>query len=106
MTDTGENRLVRACKDGQSDRLRELIQGGENVNQSDRSGYTGLHWAAFNGHQICVSLLLDNEIIQRLDINAKDSKGGTPLMKAAVKGNCVIVKMLVDKGALVSEQFT
>ena len=103
MTDTGENKLVRACKDGQSDRLKELIQGGENLNQTDRSGYTGLHWAAFNGHQNCVSLLLDNEIIQRLDINAKDSKGGTPLMKAAVKGNIVIVKMLIDKGVLVSE---
>ena len=97
-----ENKVVRACKDGLVDRLRELIEAGENVNQADRSGYTGLHWAAFNGHNNCVTLLLHNDVIARLDINAKDSKGGTPLMKAAVKGNSAIVKLLIDKGALVS----
>ena len=99
---SGENKIVRACKDGQVDLLRQLIEAGENMNQTDRSGYTGLHWAAFNGHQNCVTLLLHNDVIQRLDINAKDSKGGTPIMKAAVKGNSAIVKMLIDKGALVS----
>ena len=97
-----ERDLVQVCKEGLVERLKELLEKGENGNQADRAGYTGLHWAAFNGHHDCVSILLHQDYARNIDINAKDSRGGTPLMKAAVKGNSLIVKKIVEHGALVS----
>ena len=37
-------------RDGEEDRVRELLRKGHNPSQPDTSGYTALHYAARAGH--------------------------------------------------------
>ena len=38
--------------------LKVLLEHGGFVNQADQSGWTPLHWAAYNGHSECCQVLL------------------------------------------------
>jgi len=58
---------------------------------------TPLSWAAEEGHEAAVRLLID----QGANMEAKDNDGQTPLSWAAEKGHEVVVRLLVDKGASV-----
>ncbi|KAI6660867.1 hypothetical protein LOD99_13591 [Oopsacas minuta] len=97
MVDHVPSNLVTACRLGKEAEVLELIASDQDVNQRDKSGYMGLHWAAFHGHYACVVALLKAK--DRIDINAIDNGGGTPLMKASFKGQTPIVKLLLDNGA-------
>jgi ankyrin repeat protein len=50
-----------------------------------------LHWAAENGHEAVVKLLLDTE-----NVNSQDHFGRTPLLWAAMKGHEAVVKLLLN----------
>jgi hypothetical protein len=65
------------------------------VNKKDSHGRTALYWAAGNGHEAVVKLLLD----KGADLEAKDEWGQTPLSQAARNGHEAVVKLLLDKGA-------
>jgi ankyrin repeat protein len=52
-----------------------LIANGANVRKADQAGWTPVHWAASNGQQEIVNLLLHNGA----DINALDAERHTPL---------------------------
>ncbi|KAI1205011.1 uncharacterized protein F4807DRAFT_444749 [Annulohypoxylon truncatum] len=54
-----------------------------------------LSWAAANGHEAVVKLLLE----KGADIEFKDCLGQTPLSWAAEKGREAVVKLLLEKGA-------
>ena len=56
----------------------------------------GLSWAAENGHEAIVKLLLETG---KVDVDLKDSGGETPLLKAAGSGHEAVVKLLLEKGA-------
>ncbi|KAI5889880.1 ankyrin, partial [Schizophyllum commune H4-8] len=58
-------------------------------------GRTSLHFAAWHGHLIIVSMLLE----RGADVNATDVHHHTPLHDAAQKGHAEIAKLLVDRGA-------
>ncbi|KAK4078540.1 uncharacterized protein Triagg1_2871 [Trichoderma aggressivum f. europaeum] len=62
--------------------------------KDSRRGRTPLLWAAMNGHEAIVQLLLD----KGANIDSKDSYGRTPLSYAAMKGHKAILRLLLDKG--------
>jgi hypothetical protein len=63
--------------------------------QKTRSGQTPLSWAAENGHEAVVKLLLE----KGADLESKDNNGRTPLSWAAENGHEAVVKLLLEKGA-------
>ena len=89
--------LITACRLGKEADVLELIGSGQDVNQRDKNGFMGIHWASFHGHYACVVALLSAK--DRIEVNAIDNLGGTPLMKASQKGNTPVVKLLLDNGA-------
>ena len=66
-----------------------------NLNSKDSAQRTPLSWAAENGHEAVVKLLL----AKSADIEAKSGFGQTPLSKAARNGHEAVVKLLLAKGA-------
>lgn len=77
---------------GDTDRAKQLIQRGAQVN---RLGWTPLHYAASKGHIATAQMLIANKAI----INAPAADGTTPLMMAALSGNAKLVQLLLDAGA-------
>lgn len=76
--------------------VRQLLATpGINVKQTDRDGFTALHWAAWSGMPYTAVLLLEADI----DINAEDNSGFTPLMLAALRGNEQVTRVLLSLGA-------
>ncbi|KAG7127309.1 Potassium channel AKT3 like protein [Verticillium longisporum] len=71
-----------------------LLESGDRPDKKDSYGRTSLSWAAENGREAMVKLLLDTE---KVNFNSKDGDGRTPLSWAALKGNEAVVKMLLDK---------
>ncbi len=65
------------------------------VNEGDKSGYTPLHYAAYNGQLEMVQFLIASEA----NIHAQAQDGVTPLHFAAFYGHLDTAKFLVEKGA-------
>ena len=59
---------------------------------NDNEGWTDLHFAAFNGHD--VSILAD----EGADLEARELQGWTALMAAAFNGHKGVVSLLLDAG--------
>jgi hypothetical protein len=59
-----------------------------------------LWWAAENGHDAVVKLLLDKDGVGP---DSKDRNGGTPLWRAAENGHEAVVKLLLNKEGRRSE---
>ncbi|KAH8650295.1 hypothetical protein BGZ60DRAFT_389194, partial [Tricladium varicosporioides] len=72
--------------------LLAIAQFHVDVDSNDTYGRTPLSYAAKNGHEGVVKLLLATE---KVDVNSKDSDGRTPLSWAAAKGHEGIVKRLL-----------
>ena len=66
---------------------------GYKINQQDEAGRTPLVWAARNGHEGVVRLLLEQE---NVDPNCPDRNNTTPLGLAAVNGHEGVVKLLLE----------
>ncbi|MGH9969009.1 MAG: ankyrin repeat domain-containing protein [Pyrinomonadaceae bacterium] len=79
----GDTRLMRAALDGNTERIRELIHQGVDINQRDDNGRTALMFAVINAHYETMNLLLE----YGADVNAASNKGGTALMGAASAGD-------------------
>jgi hypothetical protein len=64
------------------------------VDSKDEDGLTPLSWAACNGHEAVVKLLLKTD---KVDVDSKDEYGHTPLLYAAANGHEAVVKLLLGK---------
>jgi len=88
----GENALMLAALNGDLRLAKLLISKDAEVN---KKGWTPLHYAATNGHDAVVKLLLDNSAY----VDAGSPNGTTPLMMAARGNHLSTVKLLLDNGA-------
>ena len=75
--------------------LLNLFKGkAVDTNAIDEDGRTPLSYAAANGHEAVVQLLLDSD---NVDADAKDIRyGRTPLLWAATDGHEAVIKLLLD----------
>lgn len=79
----------------------QLLHDKSQVNKTDASGWTSLHYAAAGNHTHIASHLIENGA----DINAKTvTDGKTPLHWAAFYGHFPIVELLVTTGAKINEK--
>ncbi|HEX7936259.1 MAG TPA: ankyrin repeat domain-containing protein [Paraburkholderia sp.] len=88
----GENAMMMASLNGDVDFVKQLIAKQAEIN---KKGWAPLHYAAANGHDDIVKLLLDNSAY----VDAGSPNGTTPLMMAARGGHVSTVKLLLDNGA-------
>lgn len=87
--------LHEAAKRGLLDKIKSLVEGGEDVNVQNGKGDTPLYYAVLNGHTEIAEILIRNSanvgtkspVLQR-----------TLLHVAASKGRCNIIKLLVQSG--------
>lgn len=91
----GKTALMVAAKEGDSDRVRELIQQGADVNEPNNNGGTSIMYAALSGNVDTVSLLLRHHA----DVNSPAKNGWTALMIASAKGYVDIAETLLEHGA-------
>jgi ankyrin repeat protein len=75
-----------AASAGDDAALKELIDGGADINASDGEGRTPLHFACGYGEMTCAEMLCDN----KADVNAVDKNKNTPLHYAAGYGGAPV----------------
>ena len=94
--------LHKAAREGDADRVRELLDTGADVNvrnaNKGRLQYTPLHWAAYYGHLEIADILIS----RGADLDADDPYYSTPLYLAAEEGHPEVVEFLISKGAKVN----
>ena len=88
----GENAMMLAALNGDMPMVQLLIAKDAEVN---KKGWAPLHYAAANGNDDIVKLLLDHSAY----VDAGSPNGTTPLMMAARGGHISTVKLLLDNGA-------
>jgi ankyrin repeat protein len=87
---------MRAALDGDTERVKDLIHQGAEINQRDDNGRTALMFAVNNMHYETMKVLLE----YGADVQARSNEGGTALMAAAgMAGDLRMVQALLDKGA-------
>ena len=91
--------LWEACIVGNLERVRQLIQEGQDVNRGNSIGMTPLMEAAVGGHDQVVQEL----IRAGADVNGKSNKG-TALHWASWWGHSSVVKTLAEAGANLNVQ--
>jgi len=88
----GTNALMYAALHGEMSIVRRLIEREAQVN---KTGWTPLHFAASNGHDEVVSVLLEHHAY----IDAESPNRTTPLMMAARMKHPSTVRLLLQEGA-------
>jgi len=76
--------------------VKALLQEGIEINAKDSSGRTPLSYAAEEGHDTVVELLL---VTGKVDKDWEDNKGRTPLSYAAVRGHESIAQLILRHNA-------
>jgi palmitoyltransferase ZDHHC13/17 len=94
--DYSEFDIVKAVQYGATDRVRELVEAGYDVNLADGDTVTLLHWASINNRVEIVKFLLEKNA-------SVDARGGdlnsTPLHWATRQGHLASVVLLMNAEA-------
>ena len=90
--------LYRAAKEGDLDKVHQLLDSGADVDQATW-GATPLYIASEHGHKDVCALLLD----RGADVNQTHTYGWTPLLGASLNGHEDICKLLLGRGAIVDQ---
>lgn len=88
--------LHDAARDGDTERVKQLVAEGADLSERDAFG-TPLHHAAARGHVAVVELLL----AEGAAVNAVAKDGAVPLHWAAFNGRTAVVPLLLQAGARV-----
>ncbi|EED87706.1 hypothetical protein THAPSDRAFT_264862 [Thalassiosira pseudonana CCMP1335] len=89
------SRLRNAAIHNDVTSLQQAMDNGANLDGSDDSGQTALHFAADRGSIACIKLLLE----AGADVNALDNDGIGVLQTAVSAGDVVVVRLLLEAGA-------
>ena len=89
-----------ACRKGDLERVRQLIQEGQDVNRDNSIGMTPLMWAAYHGHDRVMQEL----IRAGADVNGKGNYKLTALHRASSCGHSSVIKTLAEAGANLNVQ--
>lgn len=94
----GTTLLMEAAKRGSDEMCKILIDKRANINTTNESGKSALHFAAIFGHVLFCERLINVGAV----IDMKDKEGFTPLYLAAEYGNVLVCKRLIKRGANVN----
>jgi ankyrin repeat protein len=83
--------LMKACFNGQIEKVKFLIETGADVNCEDKCGDTALRFAIQNEHIEVVKLLLS---VPKLNLSQIDTDGDTTLGYARWVNNKEIINLL------------
>ncbi|CAD5224879.1 unnamed protein product [Bursaphelenchus okinawaensis] len=107
----GETLLHEAARDGELEKVKQLLQCKYDVNAKDYGGWTPLSEAVNHGHLDISRVLLQHgaevdcqsgQALLNDDGTACDSAGDTPLMEACANGHLDVARLLIAFKASVS----
>ncbi|KAI2494864.1 serine/threonine kinase [Fragilaria crotonensis] len=99
---TLDEELIENARDGNLDKVRDLLRRGANVNAKTEYGYTALIWASYYGHLEVVCALLNHDGV---DVNIQNCIGETALICASYRGHLeVVCPLLMHNGVDVNIQ--
>jgi ankyrin repeat protein len=88
--------LAKATKDGDINKISDLISSGGNINEREhKAGWSLLHYAVYYNQIDAVKFLSE----KGANVNITDAQGYTPLLFALEYNNKDIINVLVDSGA-------
>lgn len=87
--------LMRACKEGRIDIVRELLALGVDIAVTNADGCNALWLACYHGDHTIIETLLDAGI----DIDRQNGNGATCLMYVSSNSKPELVELLLDRGA-------
>ena len=90
-----KSNLMEVSRIGDYLAVDRYLHEGADVNCRDKDGLTPLIWAAIQGHEEVVRLLLE----RGGDLEAKNHNGDTALMWASLMGHKDVVDFMLDRGA-------
>jgi ankyrin repeat protein len=85
-----DEEFLKACRDGDLKKVKQLLKEGVDVNTKDEDGWTALMYACLKGEKKVAEFLIEKGV----DVNAKDKNGRTALMIAKENGYDEIFKLL------------
>ncbi len=92
----GETPLYQAIQRKRLPAAKMLLNAGADPNVPTDEGKTALSWAAAEGSDESIELLLKQP---RIDLEIPNKSGQTPLLRAADAGHTKCIRMLLGKGA-------
>src|SRR4029453_4363438 len=87
--------LLQACKAGNLDAVRSLLDGGADPNAAMDDGLAPLHYATGTGQVEIAKLLIE----KGANVDCRQALGGTPLHIAAAEGKQDLAVLLLDAKA-------
>lgn len=102
LLDAGAAYTLRvAAALGDTEKVRGLIEGGEDANQYSPDSMSALHCAASAGKLETAKLLIDSGA----SMDAIDSSSRSPLCCAVENGHVAMVSFLLDRGSPISPRY-
>ncbi len=97
LDEFGRSDLHYAARDGDLERIQQLIQVGSDINLHDQGGWTPLHFAA----QACSAEIAESLLNSGAKVDPQDSYGNTPLWRAVFesRGEGSVIIALLDANA-------